>query len=279
VNDGAWSDLDKDGDQDLIVAADWQPIKIFYNQSGSLEQKIVDNKKGWWNFVLPHDFDGDGDIDMIAGNLGENARFKPTEEQPVKMYVNDFDGNGQVEQILTYYVGGKEIPYSSFPEITKQLPSIKKKYLYTKQLSKASLTDIFSAEKLSTASIATANYFANAFIENTGKDFVIRPLPPHLQFSTLRAATLLDNNNVLLGGNFFETSIEIGHLDAFKGNLLTFNGNEMTVNTLGDLRIEGQVKEIFPIKINGQINYLFLRNDMGAVVIRANRKDKILAKK
>jgi hypothetical protein len=279
VNDGAWTDLDKDGDQDLIIAADWQPIKIFYNESGSFEQKIIDHKKGWWNFILPHDFDGDGDIDMIAGNLGENSRFKPTEEQPIKMYVNDFDGNGQVEQVLTYYVGDKEIPYASFPEITKQMPSIKKKYLYTKQLASASLKDIFSEEKLKNAALSTANYFSNAYIENTGKDFVIKPLPPQLQLSTLRAAALLDDHNILLGGNFFETAIEIGHFDACTGNLLTFNGKDFSVSALGALKIDGQVKEIVPIKINGRVNYAFLRNNQGAVIIRANNNNKILAKK
>jgi enediyne biosynthesis protein E4 len=279
VNDGAWTDLDKDGDQDLIIAADWQPLKIFYNESGHFKMKIINEKRGWWNFILPHDFDGDGDIDFVAGNLGENAKLKPTQEEPVKMYVNDFDGNGQTEQIMTYYVGHKEIPFASFMEITKQIPSIKKKYLYTKQFAKAALGNIFSKDQLENADVFTADYFTSVYIENKNGKFVMQPLPARLQFSPLKAAAIARDGRVLIGGNFFECAIEIGRFDASDGNLLSINSDRMDVSPIGDLKINGQVKAIVPIQIKGKINYVVVRNNQPAIIVSENDQPKILAQK
>jgi len=103
VKGGSWTDIDGDGKPDLILAMEWDAIQIFKNENGKLKKEPLNGMKGWWNFVLPHDFDGDGDIDILAGNLGENSKFKPTNEEPVKLYVNDFDDNKQIEQILTSF--------------------------------------------------------------------------------------------------------------------------------------------------------------------------------
>jgi hypothetical protein len=111
VTQAIWFDLDKDGDKDLILCLEWGGIVAFINDKGSFTKKQLTDKKGWWNFILPVDIDHDGDIDLIAGNLGLNSRLKASEKEPVKMYYNDFDDNGKKEQILTYYLGGHEIPF------------------------------------------------------------------------------------------------------------------------------------------------------------------------
>jgi hypothetical protein len=146
VKHATWNDMDNDGDKDLVLSLEWDGIVAFINDKGKFSKKYLTDKKGWWNFTLPIDVDGDGDLDLIAGNLGLNNRLKASDTQPVKLYYNDFDDNGKKEQVLTYYLQGKEIPFATKEELVKQIPELKKKYLYAEGFAKASLNDIFKKE-------------------------------------------------------------------------------------------------------------------------------------
>ncbi len=108
---------------------------------------------------MPVDIDNDGDIDLIAGNLGLNSRLKASDEEPVRLYYNDFDDNGKKEQVLTYYLNGKEIPFASKDELQKQIPNMKKKFLYAEDFAKASLDEIFQDEKLKKPNVLYSQLF------------------------------------------------------------------------------------------------------------------------
>ena len=276
VKNGTWTDFDGDGDPDLLLAIEWEQLTIFLNNGGRLEKKTLETGKGWWNFVLPHDFDGDGDVDILAGNLGENAKFKPTPEQPVRLYVNDFDDNGQVEQILTYYLKGREIPFANHAEMMKQLPVLKKKYLLSKEFAKASVPELFGKDKLAKSVQRTADNFKSMYFENTGNwTFKAHPLPDVLQFSTLNAAALADldgdgKQEVILGGNFYECNIEMGRYDANYGNVLSIGKDGvMQAFSLGDLQVKGPVRRIEAVKAGDKTCFILARNNMTAVVLRA----------
>ena len=269
VKNGAWTDIDSDGDMDLILAIEWKPITMYLNTNGNFTAKLLDNQSGWWNFILPYDFDGDGDIDIIAGNTGTNSKFKPTKTEPVRMYVNDFDANGQVEQIVTYYVKGREIPFADHADIMKQLPYLKKKYLLSKDFANASIQDLLGKDKLDASTLLEANTFASMYFENTGKgtSFMSTLLPDELQFSTLNAGSVFHNKNALLGGNFYDCTTETGRYDANRGNVLAFSDKKMQEYPLGDVRLNGQVKRIRPIKINNKTCFIFAINGEKAVVL------------
>ncbi|HZH35798.1 MAG TPA: VCBS repeat-containing protein, partial [Flavisolibacter sp.] len=112
VKHARWLDIDKNGRQDLIVTTEWGGIYSFLNNGTGFVRKSITDEKGWWNFVLPCDVNGDGYIDFVAGNLGLNSRLKASVKEPVRLYYNDFDGNGKKEQVVTYYNGGKELPFA-----------------------------------------------------------------------------------------------------------------------------------------------------------------------
>jgi hypothetical protein len=276
VKDGAWVDIDKDGDSDLVLATEWEPVKVLINQDGVFNPMNISNDRGWWNFVLPYDFDQDGDIDILAGNAGENLKFKPTIKEPLKLYLKDFDNDGQLDQVLTYYLYGREIPFANYKELTKQFAFIQTKYPSSRTLAAATLPEIFGKKNLNEATILEANLLASVMYENTGSnfEFISHKLPPDLQFSSLEAAALIDLKNksdtrVMLGGNFYGDNIEMGRSDASYGNIMAIDKtNNIKTYPLGELSIKGQIRKIATIQIDSNNCFLIARNDLPLVVIK-----------
>jgi hypothetical protein len=275
VTSALWYDIDKDGDKDLILTLEWGGIVVYINNNGIFTKKVLCDKKGWWNFVLPVDLNNDGNIDLIAGNLGLNSRLKASEKEPVRMYYNDFDNNGKKEQVLTYYLDGKELEFANIEELEKQIPIIKKRFLHAQDFAKASLNEIFTKEKLIGADTLTANYFSNAVLINDGKlNFSIHPLPWQAQLSPYKTAVVVDANgdnlpDILIAGNYYENNIQMGRNDADYGTILINKGNgKFEAVTLNGLEIKGQVRHISEINIGNQKAYILARNNDSTMVIK-----------
>jgi hypothetical protein len=275
VTHALWFDIDKDGDRDLLLSLEWGSIIAFINNHGKFIKKELTGKKGWWNFVLPCDIDNDGDIDLVAGNLGLNNRLKASDKQPVRLYFNDFDENGKKEQLLTYYLSGKEIPFANMAELQKQIPVLKKKFLYAEDFAKANLTELFTKNKLDNSDVLTANYFSNSILLNKGNlRFETHALPMEAQLSPYRDAVVINANNdnlpdILLMGNYYNNNIEMGRYDADIGTILINRGNGLfSCETINGLSIKGQVRHIKPININKQQAYVVVRNSDSAMVIK-----------
>jgi len=274
VTQGLWYDIDKDGDSDLIVSLEWDGICAFINNQGHFTKKMLTNKKGWWNFVLPCDIDNDGDIDLIAGNLGLNSFLHASEKEPVQMYYNDFDNNGTKEQLLTFYMQGKQIPLATKDELQKKMPNLKKQYLYAADFAKASLQDIFTKEKLDNAEVLSATYFSNAILINEGNlNYTVQPMPWQAQLSSYRDAVITDANgdnlpDILLAGNYYENNTQIGRYDADYGTILLNHGKaQFTAESLNGLQVKGQVRHIKKINIAGKEAYILARNNDSTMVI------------
>ncbi len=148
VTNALWFDIDKDGDKDLLLSLEWGGVVAFMNDKGKFTKKILSGKKGWWNFILPCDIDNDGDVDLIAGNLGLNSRLKASAIEPVKLYYNDFDDNGKKEQLLTYYLGKKEIPFASKAELESKYHLSKRNFYTQKTLPKPAWPSFLEQKKL-----------------------------------------------------------------------------------------------------------------------------------
>lgn len=256
IKDANWVDINNDGRKDLVLAMEWDGVSVFLNNKGSFSKQYITSLKGWWNFILPCDLDNDGDIDFIAGNQGLNSQLTASKDQPVRMYFYDFDGNGKKEQVLTYYLDNKELPFTNKSDLEKQLPEIKKRFLYAKDFANASLKEIFGGEKLKKAEVFSANYFSNAILINDGNmNFEVRPLPWEAQLTAYKTAAILDINkdnlpDIILGGNYYSNNIQLGRYDADFGSVLLNKGKgNFKYEELNGIKIKGEIRHLQKIRL------------------------------
>ena len=268
VTDAKWIDINGDKQNDLLLCYEWGGVEAFLKSGKTFSKKILTSKKGWWQFMLPVDVDNDGDLDIVLGNYGLNSRLKASPEQPVSLYVNDFDDNGSTEQVMTYYVRNREIPFASKIQLEKRMPYLKKKFLYAANFAKADLVDLFGQKKLNQSLKLQVDCFENMVLINDGKmNFSSKPLPFEAQLSTYRTATILPSNknplpNLFIAGNFYANNIELGRQDADLGLFLKNKGmGNFNTSLLNGKPITGQIRNIQSIRIKNKIAYLLAKNN------------------
>lgn len=274
VTDALWTDFDGDGQMDLVVTGEWMNILFYKNENGRLVN-VTDNAglpdlTGWYNRLAAADFDGDGDLDYLAGNLGLNHRFKATPEEPFELYAHDFDENGSVDVILGYTYDGKRYPLYGRHVIQDQLKDIQRQYPIFADYARSTLTDVFGAETLSKALHHEAKNFASLYLENLGGGkFAHRALPVRAQIAPLNAFQVEDfdgdgNLDVLLAGNQYGTEFRTPRADAGIGLLLLGDGAgafEPVPADRSGVFLPGQVSDLRTVERNGRKLVLVAKNN------------------
>ena len=273
VTDALWTDYDNDFDVDLIIVGEFMPIQFMENIGGKFRNSSamtgLDYTSGWWNSINSGDFDNDGDIDYILGNLGLNTKYKVSREEPLTIYASDYDKNGFIDPIMSYYIDHVEYPTHPRDELIRQIPSMKKNFPDYKTYAKASIEDILSPSDKSSSYITKAFRFSSSYLENMGEGkFKLHDLPLEAQLAPVFGLIVEDFNmdgflDVLLTGNNRGTEVGAGSYDALKGQYLKGNGNgnfkSISPLTSG-LFIGGDVRGAAIMEINGQLVYLFGQN-------------------
>jgi hypothetical protein len=256
LTEAIWADIDKDGDQDLTVVGDWMPIKTYENQKGkfSLIENGLEEFTGFWGGLTSGDFDKDGDVDFVVGNLGTNTKLRKQVDGKLRMLIKDIDKNETEEHIISYNRGDDWFPINSKDEMGKQIPSIiNKKYTKYNEFAGNTVEDLFGDDELKGATERMVNTFESVYIENKGKGkFEMHFLPALAQVSKVMVLRTEDvdrdgNLDVLLGGNFNGASMYQARYDAFFGLILKGNGkggfSPMIPTETGFLQ-DGDVRDI-----------------------------------
>jgi hypothetical protein len=274
VTSSLWTDFNKDGKKDLIVTGEWMPILAFENQdfhfTNVSDSLGLAGTEGWWYSIAEGDFDNDGDIDFIAGNLGLNYKYKARPETKFNVYFDDFDDNSTGDIVLTFNENGEEYPLRGRQCSSEQMPFIKEKFGTYDEFAKANMEDVFGEEKLKKALHLQASTFATSFIENnSGKPWKVRQLPNIVQLSSTNGIIVDDFNNdnnldIALSGNMFGSEVETPRNDAGNGNLLLGDGlgnfNTLSINESG-FYTPRDVKSINKIFIDGVLHIAVVNNN------------------
>ncbi|RLD68714.1 MAG: hypothetical protein DRI98_11480, partial [Bacteroidetes bacterium] len=274
ITDMTWADVDGDQDQDMLIAGDWMPVKLFINEEGHFTDQSdkagLSEYKGWWKRIMAEDLDGDGDLDLILGNHGLNSRIRASTEKPLTMYVNDFDLNGSVEHIICAFNADTAFPLAMKDDLVRQIPTLERSYETFKSYSGQTIHDIFTEDILERSIILELNTLENMVLLNDGfGNFKSSPLPVESQLFPVYAMATGDFNHdgikdILLGGNLSRAKPETGIYGAGHGLLLKGSGNGTWLAVPADSSgffTRGEIRDFRIIKINGKSVISVARNN------------------
>lgn len=234
INDAIWTDLDGDKQNEMVLLGEWTAIKVLAFDGTGFQDKTEEyglaEATGWWFSIDAADMDQDGDMDLIAGNLGLNYKYQASEEEPFEVYYYDFDRNGSKDIVLAYYNFGEQFPLRGRACSAQQVPEIKQKFESYDLFASANITSVYEDENLSKALHLTANSFASIYLENQGKKgFTSHELPIEAQWSSVNDMLIEDfdkdgNLDILLAGNLYTAEVETPRNDAGIGLVLLGDG-------------------------------------------------------
>jgi hypothetical protein len=283
VTNAVWVDIDGDKKEELIVVGEWMSPKIFkYANNSFIEVETnLSAFSGWWQTVAVSDINGDGKPDLVLGNFGENFTLRTDNSKPIKLYLNDFDNNGQIDKILTRTVDGKDKPVFMKTELESQLPFLKKQNLHNAEFARKGIQELFSKEQVDRSIVKQINYSSSCIAYNDGNGiFTIKKLPVNSQFSSVNAIVPVDVNadgfiDLVLGGNEFGFQPQLGRLDASDGDVLINDGkgNFKVLDQINSgINVPGQLRDIVLLKGKDKTGLLFLQNNEFPVLYKLNNK-------
>ncbi len=251
VTSAAFTDVNNDGWQDLAVAGEWMPVTIYMNNKGKFRQTVISNSTGLWQTIFADDVNGDGNIDLLAGNWGRNNKFQSGKDGPLKLYVSDFDNNGKIEQLMSYTVNGTEYPWLAKDEVERPLPLLKKHYLLYADYAGVPMKDVFYGW-IDTVKPLTAERLGSAVFYGDGKgNFMVNDLPASMQLSPVFAFHRMSDVDAkekiyVTGGNFFDVIPYEGRYDAQALAIIKTNGKNNIHFMLQPevAALKGQVRDI-----------------------------------
>lgn len=278
VSDAIWTDFNNDGWQDLIVVGEWTEIQMFINENGVLkryDKSGLENTSGWWNSITGGDFDNDGDTDYVLGNFGLNSYIKADAEHPVSLHADDFDENGKIDPILSYYTENdigelEEFVLHTRGALIDQIVAYKRRFKTYSDFSKANFSDVLRKNDIKNEVLLQAEILTSSFLENNGDGtFILKPLPLECQFSPVYGMLAEDidkdgNLDVLLTGNLNSVDPLFGNYDASNGVFLKGDGKGgltpiPTIET--GLFLNGDQKSVVTLIVNDKPVYIAAANE------------------
>ncbi len=275
ITDAVWTDFDANGTIDIIIVGEWTPILFYSNTENGFinvtENTGLEDTEGWWFSLAQADFDNDGDMDYVGGNLGLNYKYQASPEEPFEVFADDFDNNGSKDIVLSYYNFGEVFPVRGRSCSSQQIPSITQKFEDYNSFASADLVDIYGKEDLDSAEIHYgAKTFASSYIENLGNGkFSMRKLPKEAQFSSVNGILIRDIDgdgfkDLVLAGNLYVSEIETPRNDASYGTYLRGDGTgkfHALPNMESGLFIGGDVKDLAFVEVNGEKLIIAAKNN------------------
>jgi hypothetical protein len=197
----------------------------------------MEDHTGIWYSLAAGDFDKDGDQDLIAGNIGENTRFKVSRTTPMNLYAFDLENDGVIDPVITAWWPDKngtltEYPVNYLDELWSQSVFFEKKFWSYSSFSLVSMNDIMlgggAKTLLSSLNVKTLSSY---ILWNENGSFKWEKLPVAMQVSPLKKMIVRDLNgdsypDIITGGNDYTYDVPTGYYDASKGCILMNKAGE-----------------------------------------------------
>ncbi len=199
VSGALFTDLDSDGTPELVLAADWSPIRVFRHEAGAYQEKTdawgFRPYLGWWAGVASGDFDGDGRLEIVASNWGHNSRVRANAIHPRRLHHGDIDDNGTFDLIEARFDPslGKEVPDLTFNWARAAVPFLHQRVPDYTTYGRWSVDEIYG-EALSRLPVLEVNTLATTLFRWRHNRFEPTPLPSEAQFAPAFGIAIGDLN-------------------------------------------------------------------------------------
>ena len=273
VTDAYWADLNGDQQKELVVIGEWMAPRFFRNDKGALteidmlEQKV----SGLWQAVIPNDIDGDGDLDLVLGNWGNNNKFEASPKMPLKMYYGDFDENGNTETLVAIPKDGKYFPLEGLEGLSGQMVSLRKKFNTYRSMAGKTLEEVLDKKLLRGGTLFEVNELRSGILMNEEGKFTFVPFQQELQIAPITAFLSYDfdkdgKEEVLAGGNYFGVKPYHGRFGSFSGAMIDGENDVILGHEMGIDLSQKSVRHLNIIQMNGQTFVLATFNNSKAEV-------------
>ena len=290
ITDGLWADLTGDGQAELVIAGEWMPVRVFARRGNGFEEISgelgLDGTEGWWNELAAGDLDGDGDTDLVGANHGLNTMFRASDQQPVRMWVGDFSGNGMLEQILAVPGEGGDYPLALRHDLLEEVPSLEERYPDYASYAGQRIGQIFSGEQLDQARLNEARMMESMVFWNRQGSLQAEPLPMRAQLAPMYGVMAEDLTGdgaaeLIMGGNLYDVKPQVGPYDASRGVVLGWDGEKLAsyLPQASGVNLTGEIRDVQQVTINGEPHILIARFDgtisiyeIGTFAVNENQK-------
>ena len=272
VKDAVFTDINNDNQKDLVIVGHWMAIEIYINNNGAFTNQSktygTDKNIGWWNTITATDTNKDGNIDLLAGNLGTNSKHKATNEQPFVIMAKDFDSNGTNDIALGYYNDNQLYPVRGLQCSSEQVPSIKANVSSYAEFGSLTFDQVYSNFDTNNAEIHKATYFESAMLLNQNNQFTFKALPKRSQVAPTNGILVLDidgndTNEIITVGNQYPVEVETGRYDAHIGSVMSSDFNTISLQKSGFFN-DKDARDIDVITIKG-VKHIMVSNNRDSI--------------